>query len=171
MAYYFPYELVKLSTKTAGTTVSFTSEFTSNFTNYYVKIRGVQTVTDNVHIIMTFSVNNGSSYLSTGYKSGISYDYATFNSGGTSSIRVLDTSSNSSTRGSNIDLTLYNLLDTSQVKVCYGWNGYYSSDAASQYESCCGVNTGTTAVNAIKFASSSGNLQAGTFTLYGIQEP
>jgi len=174
MAFNSPRRLCIISTQTASASasLSFTSKISSNFTTYYVKVRNLIAATNVTNLLLTFSTDNGSNYLSTNYK----YAFRTVNSSaGTSttssdsasSIIVCDTCSSTSTRPINVDIMFYNLNDSTYCCKCVNHAAFYNSSASAVVQVGGGMNTGTTAVNAIKFAMSSGNITSGTITLYG----
>lgn len=176
MAYNFPQELVKLQSINASTsaTISFTSGISTNFKTFLIKIRNlVPSVNDN-SLHMTFSTNGGSSYLSSNYNYSLRYfsnGATVLSSASAAFIDVMDSPSSTVSKSGNIDITLYNLPDSTRVKSCYIHGAVFTADTKEVIEYGFGSNIGTTAVNAIRFAMGSGNINSGTFTLYGVQEP
>lgn len=177
MAFAFPYRLCKISTQTASASasLSFTSGISANFTTYYVKVRNLKPVTNNVQLLLTFSTNGGSSYLATNYKYAVSFVNSSASAGNTSSdsatsIIICDSIGNTSTRPLNADIVLYNLNDATFCAKTANHACFYNNAATSMVQEGGGMNTGTSAVNAIKFAMSSGNITSGTITLYGVQD-
>jgi hypothetical protein len=172
MAYNYPQELVWIATQSASavSSISFTTGISSNFKTYLVKIRDAIVSVNQHTIILTFSTNGGSSYLSSNYKSQIIANGSSLdNDTSTSAIIVNTDLSSTSSITNNCDVTLYN-LSNSQVKTIYvyggGWQAFNSVEATRIGAS---VQTGTTAVNAIKFAADSGTITA-NFYLYGVVE-
>jgi len=175
MAFNFPYRLSKIATKTASSSasLSFTSGISSNFTTYYIKVRRLVPATNNTQLLMTFSTNGGSSYLSTNYKYAFAWVNTNVSSGNISSdsdssIKVSDSCSNVSTQPMNLDMVLYNLNDSTYCVKTVFQGVIYGNGSLGFVQEGGGMNTGTTAINAIKFAQSSGNLTSGTITLYGV---
>ena len=178
MAYNDPKTLSLIATGTgnnSATFLEFTSKITTNFKTYYVEIRNLLPATNNVTLALTYSTNNGSSYLSTNYE----YVYhnvtsvpanATTGSNSAASSIICDALSNAASAGFSGDMYLYN-VDTTTPMHYKGQGSHYNQ--ASKYNSVvfAGFNTGTTAVTAIKFALSSGNIVSGTIRLYGVSEP
>lgn len=180
MAYNIPQNLVKLASTTASSSasVSFTSQITSSFSTYVVKIRAAVPATNATQLLMTFSTNNGSSYLSSNYKYGYStagWLDANWNGNDSASSIILHVSnqSNSSSSFLNVNMFLYNLNSGTYSPTCNLQSVCMPSSATTdvQFLTNGGMNTTTTAVNAIKFAYSSGNIASGTFILYGVKEP
>lgn len=176
MAYNFPLEIVKIQTLPASgsATISFTSGINSNFKTYLIKIRNMRPVTADISLRMTFSTDGGSSYLNSNYKYSLRYfsNAATVvSSASTTSIDVMDSPNNTAGPAGNVDITLYNLPDSTHVKSCYIHGASFTFDTKEVIQYGYGMNTTTTAVNAIRFLMSSGNITSGTFTLYGVVEP
>jgi len=177
MAYNFIQEICKIETKTASnsSTISFTSGIGTNFNVYLVKTRDVILITNSTYIQMLFSTDGGSTYLNSAYNWGhVSYGtgFGPSSGGGESVafIQIGNALSNATNQSVNADITLYNLNNSSGVKICRGYTTGIGSGNVSIFNTV-GLNTGTTAVNAIRFQMSSGNISSGTFTLYGVQEP
>ena len=70
--------LAKIETKTASSSASieFTSDINSGFNVYYLSIRKLVASTNATELRMYFSTDNGSTYLSSGYR----YTYQTVGS-------------------------------------------------------------------------------------------
>ncbi len=175
MAYNFPITDSKISTQTASNSasLSFTSGITSNFTMYLVKVRKLVPATTNTSLLLTFSVDGGANYLSANYLWGnLTYTTGTrrtYNrSASDSSINLTSTISSTSTRDLNADIVLYDLSSSTYCAKCTCSSVCYNNGSNCQGVVGGGMNSGTTAVNAIKFAMSSGNITSGTITLYGI---
>jgi len=177
MAYNYPRTLVFLETKTASASASleFTSKISSNFSTYYLSFRDILPSSGSKNLTMTFSTDNGSTYLATNYRYLIGYvrDDGVSNkssSGAATSCRIGDTLSNTSTKGVSGEMYLYN-LNSGTYSASY--KGYFIHNKSTVLESSqvCGDNTGTTAVTAIKFEILTANITSGTITLYGVVEP
>ena len=173
--------LIKISSSQASSSasISFTGLGTSTYRGYVVVLTGIVPATNNVDFYLTFSTNNGSSYLA-----GTAYTHAS-RVYGTS---APDTGGTGSTGDSKIILQNYNIyngstdgltgilyidpayVDTSKrastVFQCFykdQGNTYYVYNFSGGF-----CNTSSATVNAIKFAMSSGNISSGTFTIYGV---
>jgi hypothetical protein len=180
MAYSFPLKYVKLASTTvsvAVNSVSFTSLITSNFSTYYVAIRALVPVTDNTNFLLIFSTDNGVSYLNSNYLWGnIIQSNTTLTSASNSSdssIQLLNATSNVSTGGMYGDLLLYNMNNGTQTPRVNGYvvTPHQSSSATAYRTFCQGINSGTTAVTAVLFKMSSGQISSGTISFYGVSEP
>lgn len=166
-----------LSSQTASSSsaIAFTSGIDSTYREYEIAIDAAIPATDAVTFLMEVSVDGGSNWKTTGYLGGP----ATLNSGAGS--------------GSGISTTAFFLSRASVVgnTASCGWNGQVNIHAPSATGNkvfrCSGgyIVTGgavfehangaatyngvTTAINAIRFRMSSGNIASGQFTLYGIK--
>ncbi len=177
MAYNFPQELVKIGatqTASASSTISFTTGINSNFNTYLVKIRNMRPNTNDITLRMVFSTDGGANYLNSNYKYTLRYfsDAATVaSSASTTSIDVIDSPSSTASRAANMDITLYNLGDSTRVKSCYMHGALFTADNKEVIQFGYGMNTTTTAVNAIRFLMSSSTITSGTFEIFGVVEP
>ena len=173
MAYNFPNELSYISTQTASTStnINFTTGISSNFSTYLVTIRNFRPSGTTVALQCLFSTDGGSSYLGSNYN----WSYSEFQGaaytakGGTSDTKIEIEAFLISTGGTiNGDITFYN-LSNSLAKSISSSLVYDKNDpivCATGY----GMNTGTTAVNAIRFQMDSGTLSSGSFKLFGVNE-
>lgn len=131
--------------------------------------------TNNVTMSVTFSTNNGSTYLSTNYEY-VNYvnttgTSSTPNSTSAASLQLAAALSNAAKSGLNMDLYFFNLNSGTYSAICNGQGCHFNQASAYAITMVCGANSGTTAVNALKFAPSSGNFASGTIRLYGVVEP
>lgn len=172
MAYKFPYELTQISSQTASSSgsISFTSVITSNYTEYYLSMRDIIPATDNVSLLMTLSINNGSTYLTSAYIS-VSHEITSAaannaNAGASSSILIASKLSSTTSRGFSGDFQLID-FNAAVIPSVKGFGCHYNKDATFSFIQQTGQNTGTTAITAFKMAMSSGNIASGTFILYG----
>ncbi len=175
MAYNQPEEFLLLSTQTASSSasLSFTSLITSQYPVYYIKVRNLLPVSNNVALQVLFSTNNGSTYLNSnyGWVNWIMYSAGTFLGGSgnlsASLIQIGDSLSNVSTRPFNGNYYFYNLATTNVVTM-KGRAVKYDQFGNLGEATIGGLNTGTTAVNAIQFSLTSGNIASGTISIYGM---
>lgn len=173
---YIPKQLVLLSKQSASNSASiaFTSVITATYPTYILKIRNMVVANDNNTFNLTYSTDNGATYLNSNYTWAyqVTYIGGIFGSGNGSASEILlaDSVSNVSTEGINGFVTLYS-LNTSRVATAQssliliregGGVGQYLNS---------GSNSTTTPVNAIKIAMGSGNITSGDFYFYGVVEP
>lgn len=174
MSFNSPEEFIFLSTQTASASgsLSFTSLITSTYPVYYVKIRNLLPATNATTLNLTFSTNNGSSYLASNYQYSKYSIYeagtVTGSNNSTTAIQLVTSCSNTSARTINGEIYFYGLAQ-SVVATCLLEATAEDSNAHIVTTIAIGANTGTTAINAIKFAMSSGNITSGTISLYGMK--
>jgi len=158
--------LIATQTASASATISFTG---LTAVPYLLVFTGIQPVTNAQSLQMVVSQDNGGSYLNTGYLAGV--NYAAYNS-------TTLTNSNSTTfcpiTGplSNADIAfgfMYignaNIGNGLQLTGQMTWNDTTLATIANG-QLTAKTSTG---INAIQFAMASGNINAGVFSLYGIQ--
>ena len=172
-----------LSTQTASSsaTISFTSGIDSTYKEYQFHFTDIHPATDGESFQFNMSVDGGSNYnvtKTTSYLTAYNYE-----SGGTPALSYatnvdLAQSTNfqniNSGVGSDNDqcasgyIHLFNPSSTTFVKhfISYG-NTAESSDLSSNVF-VAGYGNTTSAVNAVQFKFSSGNIDAGTIKLYGV---
>ena len=156
------------STASSSASIAFT-DLTTAYSTLLVIFTNVVPATNAVNFDMTFSTDNGSTYLSSayfwrGYQVQTSGEGSS-GSGGSTEIRLTHTTGtllNTAGRGYSGHLYLYG-SNTAAPLYATGMAVYGSAPVFFG-----GGITGTTAVNAIKFAMSSGNISTGTITLYGL---
>lgn len=170
---------VLLNTLTASGSVSLsdTTSLTATYKNYKVVFQNVIPVTNGACLQLTVSTDGGSSYLTTNYIS----EAAGFN--GTSSAADTSTSAiligggatnigcpgnTAGYSGLSGHLYIHNPAGGSLYTAFEGQVAYYSSVPANVIAMLHGFNTTTSAVNAIKFAESSGNISSGVIKIYGM---
>lgn len=175
MAYNFPRTMVLLASTPASSSASieFKSLITSNFTTYMAEIRGMIPQTNATNLLLTFSTDNGSTYLSANYKYCVTFSTTTrgivTSTASGSNIILVTVVSNSTSRGLDMDLMFYDVNTANQIS-CWTQCIHQGSDNVTALIVTNASNTGTTAINAMKFAMSSGNINSGTFNFYGISE-
>ena len=179
MAYKTPDNLTLIATRTASTSASleFTSVLSTNWSTYYVSIRNLVPASNTVDLNITFSNDNGSTYLSTNYK----YAYLNQMTSGTlvalgsnssSACQIATNISNASATSLDADIYFYNLNTTTYPSYYKGRLTHYQTDGSGNYNSPVGgMNTDLTGIDAMKFAYSTGNITSGTIYLYGVNEP
>ncbi len=156
--------------------IAFTSVIDSNFSVYMLKIRDLVPITDATSLRLTFSTDNGSTYLNSVYRYGGTFSdssAATGNSGQSGSaafLQLVSSVSNVSSRGVSLDIILYDLNSSTLVPKVVGTGICFSSSARIFHQEMGGQNDGTTPITAIKLAMNSGNISSGTFRFYGVNE-
>ncbi len=173
MSYMYPKELnlIQKLTASSSATISFTSGINTNFPTYVVKIRNMIAATGASTLQMLYSTDGGSTYLSSNY-------YSTFISNNTASVVHSGTGASaqfsimllcSSTNVLNGQIVLYDLGVAKQMT--YRCNFItVNSDGNIAMTNNGGTQKSTTAINAVRFQMSSGNIASGDFYLYGVNE-
>lgn len=168
---------VFLSSQTAAAspTISFTSVITNTYNTYMLQYYNVVPTTNASNMGLQFSINNGSSYVSTGYEAGlISFPYnstTASNSNSTSNIPLGKSGSSLSTNPPLAGIMyFFNLTNGNVPSVVTYFSQYTTAGPTFVSGSGGGTNTTTNTINAIQISSSAGNIGNGTFVLYGIRE-
>ena len=180
-----PAAMVLLSTQTASSSsaISFTSNIDDTYPVYMFKFIDIHPATNNVIFQFNLSVDSGSNY---NVAKTSSYFRALHNEAGSSTNLVYQTSHDLAQGTGMQDLAqgigndndqctvgtlhLFNPSNTTFVKHFIArFNTYEAADfSIDQY--CAGYGNTTSAVDAVKFQMSSGNIDSGTIKLYGIKD-
>ena len=173
--------MILLATETASSssTVTFASNIDDTYKEYIIKFYDVHPATDNV----TFQVNfrdGGSSYDATktstafyahegessdsGFGYGSSQDLAQ----ATGVQPLLGSLGNGNDECASGELLLYDPSSTTYVKHYMVKTQYYHQGNYSQIYYVAGYCNVTAAIDGVQFSMSSGNIDAGTFKLYGV---
>ncbi len=177
MAYATPKTYILLASTPASSSASipFTSLITANFSTYFVSITDCVMQTINTTLLLTFSTDNGSNYLNSNYQ----WENRTQNpnSSGTNSSDSdtsisLQLAARNAAPGTDANFYLFNMNSSTYHPSCLGeYATGNNGGSVTVYAKISGLNTTTTPVTAIQFASSSGNITSGTFNFYGVTEP
>ncbi len=149
--------------------------FQSDYDDYLVEVVNVVPATDNVGLVVRMSTDGGSTY-----DSGSNYAYAS--EGATYAFQAPGGSATATSFGlasQNVDTTItqnsfnasfhiYNPLGTTLYKVMAGFSGAYANDGNYYTHQFAGNYKSTSAVNAIRFLETSGNIASGTIRIYGL---
>lgn len=171
--------LARTTVSTAVANVDFSLAYTG-YRGFVVKIDSVQPVTDNAFLWALASVDGGSSFLAgTNYAfENLVRDFtgASSNSasgGGAQMPLASGTGVDTDAATSNLcgEFEIYNPTSTTFHKGC-AWNTVYKrSDALgngyNRSDGAAMILT-TSAVNALRFQMSTGNIESGTFSLFGV---
>ena len=176
--------LTLLSTATASgsSSISFTSGIDSTYDVYQFEFINIHPATDNVFFQFNMSSDGGSNYnvtKTTTYfrafhgESGsygiLEYDYARDLAQSTSYQDLTAGNGNGADENCSGTLTLYNPSSTTYVKHFMSRINTYNLNDISMESYAAGYGNTTSAVNAINFKMSSGNIDAGTIKMYGIK--
>ncbi len=161
--------LLLSQTASASSSLAFSSTYITNTYNTYVLFYSNYVASGSDNLLITVSTNNGSTYASTGYQSGVqywAYNSATVNNqNSTSSFIVGVNNTNTGDQSSGV-VYLTNVTNGNSMSI-YGNSTIYSSAYGNAtYAGGCS----TVSVNNIKLSQSGGTMTTGTFTLYGLIE-
>jgi hypothetical protein len=181
--------LIKTITASSDSTISFVDGSSdvvldSTYPIYVFKFINIHPASDDVRFTFQSSINGGSSYgvattqtsffafhLENGSDQSLGYS-TTFDgsSNTTSFLTIADTIGNDNDQSGSGFLHLFDPSNTTFVKHFVNtFNEYMADDRSNQRRQAGYINT-TSAVNAIQFKMSSGNIDAGTIKLYGIKD-
>jgi hypothetical protein len=175
--------LVKISSATASSdsTISFTSGIDSTYKEYIFYFVNIHPATDNASFSVNFSTDGGSNYnvtKTTSYFRSIHYESGTsafgYDSGGDLAqstdfqniITVIGADNDQSGVGC---MHLFNPSDTTFVKhfVVNAQKAHYSDISVNEFYA--GYANTTSAIDAVQFKMSSGNIDSGTIIMYGVK--
>lgn len=170
--------LLETQTASASSSLNFTSTITSSYDDYQFEFINVIPVTDAVSLYMRVSTDGGSTWVSTN-----SYAHATlrWNSGGMvatggaaqTELRITQGASlsNSALWGVVGSTSLFAPLSTSvYTRISGSVTGLVSGAGTRDTFTSTGSYESTTAVNAVQFYFSSGNISSGIIRSYGISK-
>ncbi len=180
---------IKTLTASSSSTLSFVHGSSdvvldSTYPIYVFKYINMHPATDNVIFQFNMSVDTGSNYnvakTSTYFYAyqgedaaeGAALTYYTTGdlAQGTGSQPLSYSLGNGNDESLSGELTIYNPSSTTFVKHFIANNNVYHKSNFSQERFVAGYGNNTSAVDAIKFEMSSGNIDAGTIKLYGIKD-
>lgn len=160
--------LISTATASSSATITFTG-LSSTYAVYVVYFYNVQPVTDNVHMRMRTSSDNGSTYDSgaSDYQWSRQRGSATDASAADDNIDMSQTFGNASNEINSGFINIYDPAGAHYTEITFDMS-YMNNITVLSYIFGSGVRQSTSGVNAIQFYMSSGNIASGTFKLYGI---
>jgi|TARA_R100000455_G_C6258084_1_gene113696 hypothetical protein len=173
--------LISTQTASSSATISFTSGIDDTYKEYIIKWINVHPATDDVDFKFQGSIDGGSNYnvsiTSTWFEayhdegdSGTSLGYSSGRDqgNGTSLQFINNKLGNDNDQSGCGTLHLFNPSDTTFVKHFSIASIRISENNFQAQQYCAGYFNTTSAINAIVFQMSSGNIDSGTFKLYGV---
>lgn len=158
--------LIQTQTASNSAILDFTTGISAAYTTYVFVVTNMVPVSNAQVLQLLFSVDGGSSYLSSNYSSGcmsfLVSSVSIANNASTSAV-VLSGAINNSAPGASATLYMYN-METAAISYSSGI-GFYNSN---QIALLAGGNSGTSAVNAFRLQMASGNISSGTASLYAL---
>ena len=175
--------LVLIATQTASSssTISFTSGIDSTYKEYIFKFIDIHPATDGASFQFNMSIDTGSNYNVT--KTTTYFTAYNYESGGTPAVRYasnVDLAQSTAFQnvnsgvGSDNDqcavgtLHLFDPSNTTFVKHFLTCGNTYESSDLNSNVFVAGYGNTTSAVDAVQFKFSSGNIDSGTIKLYGV---
>lgn len=167
-------EILLNSQNLAGAlSVAFSATYITNtYNRYFIRINGLYLSSGAANLLMTFSTNNGSSYLGSNYHWNFSYTSSAGapttggGSGSDSSIQVAEFYTSTSTLPSSVVIEFTNLATAVQAAVFFHASVPQGVNT-TPFIGGAG-NTTTTAINNIQLAPSTGTFGGGVAELYGV---
>ena len=166
--------LVLISKQTASTSASINFTSVTGFDVYYLDYYGVINATNNDPLELRVSTNGGVSYSNAGY---IAFGYFCYQAGGLvqnpagaaqTGFFLANAPDNAAATPTCGNAYIYNLANTAFNKYCMTTNVQYYGGFPVM-EQISNVWPTTTAVNALQIITTSGgNINSGTFKLYGV---
>ena len=174
--------LLSTATASASSSISFTSGIDSTYDIYKFEFINIHPATDNVYFQFNLSTDSGSNYnvtkTTTFFRtfheesdvgSSLAYTSTLDLAQSTSDQYLAYEIGNANDECASGYLTLFNPSSNTFVKHFIANFNMYATSDASQESFIAGYGNTTSAVNAIIFRMSSGNIDAGTIKMYGIK--
>jgi hypothetical protein len=173
---------ISSQTASASASISFTTGIDSTYKEYVFEFINMHPVNDSPNLHFNLSTNAGANYNVTKTTTffGATHDEADtatalgYNTGGdlaqsTDFQTLAFNIGNGNDESASGTLTLFNPSSTTFVKHFIGRTSGYAATNISQDRFVAGYCNTTSAVNAVQFKFSSGNIDDGTILLYGIK--
>ena len=178
--------LTLISTQTASSSanISFTSGIDSTYKEYIFKFINIHPATDGAEFTINFSTDSGSNYnvaktttffvaynAESEASSGITYIDTLDLAQGTGVANIFYNVGNENDEAASGTLHLFEPSSTTFVKHFFSIFNVYNnsgSNGNSVQVNVAGCGNTTSAIDAVQFAMSSGNIDSGTFKLYGV---
>ena len=178
--------LTLISTQTASSSanISFTSGIDSTYKEYIFKFINIHPATDGAEFTINFSTDSGSNYnvaKTTSFfvtynaeseaSSGITYINTLDAAQGTGGANIFYNVGNENDEAASGTLHLFEPSSTTFVKHFFSIFNVYNnsgSNGNSVQVDVAGYGNTTSAIDAVQFSMSSGNIDSGTFKLYGV---
>ena len=173
--------LLSTATASSSSSIEFTSGIDSTYDIYKFEFINIHPATDSVYFLMNFSTDNGSNYNVTktttvfiGFHNEanstavLQYQTADDLAQFTGYQRMSVLIGNGNDESSSGSMYLFNPSSTTYVKHFISETNDYERNNASSNTRVAGYGNTTSAINAVDFKMSSGNMDAGTIKMYGI---
>ena len=175
--------LISTQTASSSSTISFTSGIDSTYDEYVFKFYDIHPATNSTAFRFNLSVDTGSNYNVTktttvtqyyhdegDSATALQYDTGMDLAQSTNPQIIAENIGNGNDECASGDMYLFSPSSTTFVKhFLISSASYFASDYSNNYYVAGYVNT-TSAVDAVQFTMSSGNIDSGTIKLYGIKD-
>ena len=174
-------KLISTQTASNSASLSFTTGIDSTYKEYQFYFINIHPATDGVELSFNLSTDSGSNYnvtkTTTYFKAfhdeantttGLAYDTGTDLAQSTGFQPICTNLGNDNDQQLSGSLTLFNPSSTTYVKHFISNFNIYTNDDYNLETFVAGYGNTTSAVNAIRFQMSSGNIDDGTILMYGI---
>jgi hypothetical protein len=174
--------LLSTQTASASASISFTTGIDSTYKAYKFVFVNMHPATNNVDFTFNMSTNSGSNYNVTktttffwskhfedGTGADLSYRTGNDLAQSTAFQQITSNTGNGNDESCDGYLTLFNPSSTTYVKHFIGTSNNYLENNGTNNVFVAGYCNTTSAVNAIQFKFSSGNIDDGTIKMYGIK--
>ena len=173
--------LISTQTASSSATISFTSGIDSTYKEYIFKFINLHPATDEAHLTFQGSTDGGSSYgvnITSSYtlayhaeddsEATLTYQTASDLAQSTSFQRLLHGIGNQNDESAAGTLHLFNPSNTTFVKHFIASASSYNAGSYEYNTYPAGYFNTTSAIDAIQFKMSSGNIDSGVIKLYGV---
>jgi len=174
-------KLISSQTASASASISFTSGIDSTYRTYLFKFINIHPSTDQTSLNVNFSTDGGSNYNVTktttvffsyhneiGTSGLLQYRTADDLAQSTSDQQILYEMGNDNDQSGSGEMYLFQPSSTTYVKHFIATGQLSLSSDYSLEQFTAGYGNTTSAINAIRFQMSSGNIDSGTIHMYGI---
>lgn len=172
-----PFVLLSTQTASNSASIDFTSDITSTYKRYWIRFDNVAIQTDGEDLGLRVSTDGGSSFVSSAgaYRYSLNWRNEGSASGGAGTnteIRLSDSATgigNAATESISGDLFVEDPANTASYCLIYGSSAFTTTNGQPSHGQFFGYyQTAGSAINALRFLMSSGNIVSGTFKLYGV---
>ena len=162
--------LVSSQSASSSASIDFTNLSATGYNEFFLEMSGVQPVTNGSYLRMEVSNDNGSTWSTTGYATGLNYH--AYNSATTTNQNSTSAFDFANSIGNTQIFSGYGYIyDISQGRfISLMGKSIYKTSASTLTIGDFGGQSGITGVNALRFLMNSGNIFTGTFSLYGVKE-
>jgi hypothetical protein len=175
--------LLSTQTASASATISFTTGLNSTYDEYIFKFIDIHPATDSAHFEFNMSTDGGSNYnvtkTTTSFyayhnesdtDTAVAYTTAQDLAQSTAFQRLIPDAGNDNDQANSGTLTIFNPSSTTYVKHFIANSNSAHQDNYSINWFIAGYGNTTSAVNAVRFQMSSGNIDDGIIKLYGVKK-